>query len=329
VEGDADVRLGVFTVLYSDLAVDQMLDKVAAMGVDAVELGTGNYPGDAHCRPAELLAGPDEARALRSAVESRGLMISALSQHGNPVHPDADFAKRDREVWENTIRLAEVLEVPVVNAFSGCPGDHAGARYPNWVTCPWPEDYLKVLDWQWNDVVIPYWTDAAEFARAHGVTKIAFEMHPGFVVYNPETLLKLRGAVGDAIGANLDPSHLFWQGIDVVEAIKVLGRENAVFHVHAKDTYVDRRNVAVNGNLDTKHYGEILTRAWTFRTVGYGQGERTWRDIVSALRAVGYDYVMSIEHEDQLMSMDEGLTKAIELLRDVLIREEKPRMWWA
>jgi sugar phosphate isomerase/epimerase len=323
------VKLGVFTVLYSDLPLERMLDKVAEMGLDAIELGTGNYPGDAHCRPAELLADPDKATALRSAVESRGMMISALSQHGNPVHPDAEFAKRDREVWENTIRLAEVLEVPVVNAFSGCPGDHAGARYPNWVTCPWPEDYLAVLKWQWNDVVIPYWNDAAEFARAHGVTKIAFEMHPGFVVYNPETLLKLRRAIGDAIGANLDPSHLFWQGIDVVEAIKVLGREHAIFHVHAKDTYVDEGNIAVNGNIDAKHYGEILDRAWTFRTVGYGQGERTWRDIVSALRAVDYDYVMSIEHEDQLMSMDEGLQKAIDLLTNVLIREEKPRMWWA
>jgi sugar phosphate isomerase/epimerase len=323
------VKLGVLTVLYADLPLEQVLDKVAAMGLDAVELGTGNYPGDAHCKPAELLADRAKATALRRAVESRGLMISALSQHGNPVHPDPEFAKRDRDVWEDTIQLAEVLEVPVVNAFSGCPGDHAGARYPNWVTCPWPEDYLQVLEWQWNDVVIPYWTDASEFARAHGVSRIAFEMHPGFVVYNPETLLKLRAAVGGVIGANLDPSHLFWQGIDAVEAIKVLGSQEAIFHVHAKDTYVDRRNVAVNGNMDTKHYGEILDRAWTFRTVGYGQGEGTWRDIVSALRAVDYDYVMSIEHEDQLMSMDEGLAKAVDLLSKVMIREEKPRMWWA
>jgi sugar phosphate isomerase/epimerase len=323
------VKLGVFTVLYQDLPFEEMLDKVAAVGLDAVELGTGNYPGDAHTRPDELLADPAKAKALRGAVESRGLIISALSQHGNPVHPDPEFAKRDRAVWDKTIRLAEALEVPVVNAFSGCPGDHPGARYPNWVTCPWPEDFLKILEWQWHEVVIPYWSEAAEFATAHGVRKIAFEMHPGFVVYNPETLLKLRGAVGDAIGANLDPSHLFWQGIDVVEAIKVLGAEGAIFHVHAKDTYVDRRNVAVNGNIDTKHYGDVLGRSWTFRTVGYGQGERAWRDIVSALRAVDYDYVMSIEHEDQLLSMDEGLRKAVDLLRSVIVREAKPRMWWA
>ena len=323
------MKLGVFTVLYYDLSFEDMLDKVREMGLDAIELGTGNYPADVHCRPAELLGDPAKAKVFRQAIDSRGLMISALSQHGNPVHPNVEFAKRDREVWESTIRLAEALEVPVVNAFSGCPGDHPGARYPNWVTCPWPEDFLKVLEWQWDEVVIPYWVEAADFARAHGITKIAFEMHPGFVVYNPETLLKLRRAVGDSIGANLDPSHLFWQGIDVVEAIKVLGDEDAIFHVHAKDTYIDRRNVALNGNLDAKHYKEILDRAWSFRTVGYGQGERAWRDIVSALRTVGYDYVMSIEHEDQLMSMDEGLSKAVDLLRRVIVREERPRMWWA
>jgi sugar phosphate isomerase/epimerase len=323
------MKLGVFTVLYRDLPFEQMLDKVVDLGLDAVELGTGNYPGDAHCDPDELLADAQKAKAYKRAIESRGLMISGLSQHGNPVHPDAEFRARDRETWEKTVRLAEVLEVPVVMAFSGCPGDHAGARYPNWVTCPWPEDYLKILEWQWNDVVIPYWADATAFAKSHGVEQIAFEMHPGFVVYNPETLLKLRGAVGPQIGANLDPSHLFWQGVDIVEAVKVLGRERAIFHVHAKDTAIDRANVARNGILDTKHYGEILDRSWTFRTVGYGQGEKVWRDFISALRAVDYDYVLSMEHEDLLLSIDEGLRKGVELLQNLILREGRTEIWWA
>ncbi len=324
------MKLGVFTVPYRDRSFEQMLDQVAvSLGLDAVELGTGNYPGNAHCKPDELLADPQKLKEFRHAIESRGLTISGLSQHGNPVHPDADFRERDRGVWEKTIRLAEALEVPVVMAFSGCPGDHEGARYPNWVTCPWPEDYLAILEWQWNEVVIPYWAQAAAFARSHGVTQIALEMHPGFVVYNPETLLRLREAVGPEIGANLDPSHLFWQGIDIVEAIKNLGREQAIFHVHAKDTYVDRANVARNGILDTKHYGEILDRAWSFRTVGYGQGEKTWRDIISALRAVDYDYVLSMEHEDLLMSVDEGLRKGVELLKDLILREGRTEIWWA
>lgn len=323
------MKLGVFTVLFRNLSFEEMLDKVAEMGLDAVELGTGNYPGDAHCKPYELLADPKKAKAYRDAIESRGLMISGLSQHGNPVHPDADFRARDRETWEKTVRLAEVLEVPVVMAFSGCPGDHEGAKYPNWVTCPWPDDYLKILEWQWNDVVIPYWTEAAAFAAQHGVQQIAFEMHPGFVVYNPATLLRLREAVGPQIGANLDPSHLFWQGIDIVEAIKLLGREQAIFHVHAKDTYIDRANVARNGILDTKHYGEVLDRSWSFRSVGYGQGERVWRDFVSALRAVGYDYVLSMEHEDLLFSTDEGLRKGVELLQRLIPREGRTEIWWA
>ena len=323
------MKLGVFTVLYRDLPFEEALDRFAAMGLEAVEIGTGNYPGDAHCKPGELLADPTKAKAFRKAVEDRGMVISGLSQHGNPLHPDADFRGRDRSVWDETIRLAELLEVPVVMAFSGCPGDHDGAKYPNWVTCPWPEDFLEILEWQWNEVAIPYWTEAVAFARSHGVTKIAFEMHPGFLVYNPETLLRLRAAAGREIGANLDPSHLFWQGIDAVEAIKTLGGEDAIFHVHAKDTYIDEGNVRRNGILDTKHYGQIRDRAWTFRTVGYGMGEKVWRDIVSALRAVGYDDVLSIEHEDLLLSIEEGLRRGIDVLTSIIPREPQTEIWWA
>ena len=323
------MRLGVFTVLYRERPFEEALDRFVEMGLEAVEIGTGNYPGDAHCHPDELLADPAKAKAFRRAVEDRGMIISGLSQHGNPIHPDPDFRERDRAVWSSTIRLAELLEVPVVMAFSGCPGDHDGARYPNWVTCPWPEDFLKVLEWQWNEVAIPYWIDAASFARTHGIAQIGFEMHPGFLVYNPETLLRLRSAVGSEIGANLDPSHLFWQGIDAIEAIKILGAEDAIFHVHAKDTYIDEGNVRRNGILDTKHYGQIRDRAWTFRTVGYGMGEKTWRDIVSALRTVGYDHVLSIEHEDLLLSIDEGLRRGIDVLTSIIPREPQTEIWWA
>ena len=322
------MKLGVFTVLYGKLPFEEALDKLAELGVEAVEIGTGNYPGDAHCKPDELLADQDAARRFRKAVESRGMVISALSQHGNPLHPDEQRARKDHDVWRKTVQLAEALEVPVVCAFSGCPGDQEGARYPNWVTCPWPEDFLAILDWQWNEKVIPYWTDQAAYAKEHGV-KIGFEMHPGFVVYNPETLLRLREACGDAGGANLDPSHLFWQGIDATEAIREIGAAGALFHMHAKDTWVDPHNTRRNGVLDTKHYDKLLDRSWVFRTVGYGQGEKVWRDIVSTLRAVGYDYVLSIEHEDGYMSIDEGLRKGVELLQAILLKEQPAEMWWA
>lgn len=323
------MKLGVFTVLYQNLPFEEMLDKVVEMGLEAVELGTGYYPGQAHCNPSYLLENPQELKEYKKAIEKRGLVISGLSFHGNPLHPNKEIAEKSHQSWRDTVRLAKELEVEVVNGFSGCPGDHPGAKNPNWVTCAWPPEYLEILDWQWNEVVIPYWKEEAKYAADHGVERIAFEMHPGFVVYNPETLLKLRNAVGESIGANYDPSHLYWQGIDPVESIKVLGKENAIFHVHAKDVFLDEANIRVNGVLDTKHYSKVLDRSWTFRTVGYGHGEKDWKDIISMLRAVGYDHVISIEHEDMMLSIDEGLSKAVSLLKNCLFKEQPAEMWWA
>lgn len=323
------MKLGLLTVLYAERPLEQVLDSAVELGLDAVELGTGNYPGDAHCSPDELLADPSRARALRKLIEDRGLRISALSCHGNPLHPRAEIADPHHATWRKTLQLCELLEVPVVNTFSGCPGDGPDARFPNWVTCPWPPDFEELLEWQWSERVVPYWSAEAEEARRRGVRGIGLEMHPGFVVYNPETLLRLRRDAGDVIGANFDPSHLVWQGIDPVTAIKELGAAGAIFHAHAKDTRIDAENVRRNGVLDTKPYDRVLDRAWTFRTVGYGHGESPWRDVVSALRTVGYDDVLSIEHEDILASRDEGLERAVQLLRAVMLREPAGEMWWS
>jgi len=232
------------------------------------------------------------------------------------------------QVIRDTILLAEKLGIHQINTFSGCPGDHEGAKYSNWVTCPWPNEFGEILKWQWEEVLIPYWKKEAEFCASHGIKKIAFEMHPGFCVYNPETTLRLREAVGDIIGANVDPSHLFWQGMDPIAVIKELGRAGAIYHFHAKDTKIDSINTAVNGVLDNKGYGDIANRSWVFRTVGYGHGKETWNDIISTLRTVGYDGTVSIEHEDGLMSPKEGLEKAVRFLQDVLIKEQPAAMWW-
>lgn len=321
------MKIGVLTVVYQDLPLEAALDRLVAMKVQSVELGTGNYPGNTHCDPAALLADGRAARQLRDAVHSRGLTISALSCHGNPLHPDLEVARSAHATWVDTVRLAHELEIGVVNTFSGCPGDREGARGPNWVTCAWPPEYSEILEWQWQSCAIPYWREQCGFAREHGV-RIALEMHPGFLVYNPETLLALRDATGPELGANLDPSHLFWQGIDPIAAIRMLGSAGALFHVHAKDTYVDRHNIRRNGVLDTKRYDRVADRAWTFRTVGFGHDEQTWREIVSALRVAGYDDVISIEHEDILLSRDEGLARAVEFLRRLVPREAPADAWW-
>lgn len=320
------MKVGVFSAILSSVPLESALSQIAALGCETVEIGTGAYPGDAHCQPAKLLASKPARDAFVAAVRASGLEISSLSCHGNPLHPQKAIASDHHKVFQDTVKLAAKIGVPVVTTFSGCPGDHPGAKFPNWVTCPWPPDFLEILDWQWNRVAVPYWKKQAAFAKSLGV-KIAFEAHPGFLVYNPETLLRMRAEAGDAIGANFDPSHFFWQGIDPVKAVRALA--GAIFHVHAKDTGLYPVNADINGYLDTKHYSDEARRSWIFRTVGYGHGADFWCDFVSTLRLVGYDGTLSMEHEDSLMTPAEGLRKGVEFLKSVVIREAKGAVTWA
>lgn len=321
------MKLGVMAVLFGDMSAEETFKYLHESGVQAVELGSGGFPGNTLANPEVLLKDDAKLQELKDLLEKYELEVSSLSCHGNAVHPQKEIADAFHKDFEDTVLLAEKLGVTRINTFSGCPGDSPNSMYPNWVTCPWPEDFLKILDYQWDEVLIPYWKKAVAFAEEHGVDKIGLEMHPGFAVYNPETLLKLRSAVGDTIGANFDPSHLFWQGIDPVAAIREL--EGAIYHFHAKDTKIDPINTAVNGVLDTKHYGDEINRSWVFRSVGYGTDYQVWKDMMSTLRMVGYDYVVSIEHEDSLMTPDEGLQKAITFLKEVMMFEDKGEMWWA
>ncbi|MFO7635714.1 MAG: sugar phosphate isomerase/epimerase [Clostridia bacterium] len=321
------MKLGVLTVLLGGKPLDEVLPYLRKLGVQTVELGCGGYPGTAHVDAKDFLENPHKVDDLKILVKENGMEISALSCHGNPVHPQKEIAYSFHADFEYAVLLAEMMDIDTVITFSGCPGDHPGAKYPNWVTCPWPDDYLEILKYQWRDVLIPYWTNAQKFAGNHGVKKIALEMHPGFCVYNPETLLKLRNAVGPSIGANFDPSHLFWQGMDPVLAIREL--KDCIYHFHAKDCKVCDTNTFKNGVLDTKHYTDEYNRSWIFRTVGYGHGHQTWKDIFSALRMVGYKGAISIEHEDSLMSVDEGLRKAISFLKEVMMFEDTGTVWWA
>ena len=280
------MKLGVLTVALGDMSLDAACKFLSEQGVQMVEIGCGGFPGTAHCNAAELLADENKQKEFLDTIHKYGLEISALSAHGNAVHPDKAIAKKFDEDLTNAILLAEKLGVPVVNTFSGCPGGSPEDKTPNWVTCPWPDDFSEILEYQWNDVLIPYC-------------------------------------------ANLDPSHLIWQGMDLIAVIRELGKANAIFHFHAKDTKVDAINTAVNGVLDTQHYSEELTRSWIFRSVGYGHGEDYWKAIASELRLAGYDYAISIEHEDSLMSGKEGLLKALGCLKNSLIFEDRGNMYWA
>src|ERR1700739_2786967 len=312
------IPIGVFDPVYEKLSLDEMLDKVSALGLEAMEIGTGGYPGTNHCPVAELLADPAKAKAWKKKFEDRNIRVATFSCHGNPIHPDPKHAARDVETFRNTVLLAERMEVAVIVGFSGCPGGSPSDTMPNWVTYRWPAEFREIVEWQWKERVIPYWKGATKFAREHGSKKLAFEMHPNFVVYNPKTLLQLREAVGEEIGANCDLSHLFWQGCDPVEVVQLLGKQGAIFHAHMKDTVFFPENLnkygVLNFAFDTN---ELDLASETFRAVGYGHSASLWKSIVKAYMDVGYEGILSIENEDPILAGEVGVERAAYVLKNV------------
>ena len=319
------MKLGLYTVLFAQLSLDEVILKVKPLGIQALEFTVGAYGPATHI-DLGLMNNRQAAKDFMAKLNDQGIELSALNCAGNVLHPNREIAQDHIKAFEDGIKLAEVLGVRTVINFSGCPGDSDNAKYPNFVTTSWPPDYTEMLKWQWEEKVFPFWTKYIKFAEDHGV-RVALEMHPGFIVYNPETLLRLREQVGPNIGSNFDPSHLFWQGSDPVAAVRALGP--AIFHVHAKDTKVYTANSTVNGTLDTKPYQDEQHRSWLFRTVGYGHGPEFWTDFISTLQMIGYDHVLSIEHEDSLISLEGGLAKAAQFLNQWIIKEKMKEIWWA
>ncbi len=317
------MKLGVMAAALTSLGWEGALDYCRDLGLDAIELPCGAYARSKLVDAEAVLADNRLQQKIKDDVARRGLIISAVSCHGNPVHPDADIARQHERAQDVAVRLAPKLGADVVCTFSGCPGGAPGDRTPNWITYPWPHEYGRMLAYQWNEVLAPYWKRKAAEAQNEGV-RIAIEPHPGFNVYNPETLLRLRSLAGDNLGANFDPSHFFWQGIDPVDAARVIADAGAIYHVHAKDTGLDQSVVRVHGVLDTKPHEDIDHRSWWFRSCGYGHGDEFWKPFVSMLHRKGYSGVLSIEHEDNFVTFKEGFSRAVAYLQQVIIREPLP-----
>jgi sugar phosphate isomerase/epimerase len=315
------MKLGVFNPIFFKLSLEEMLDQLQDAGLTAVEIGAGGYPGDWHCQIDLLLQDEDQRNSYLKQFSDRGMMISAFSCHGNPLSPNLDEAAQYDLILRKTIELASLCHVEVVNCFSGTPGD-GQSMVSTWPVVAWPEHFKSVYDWQWDQVIIPYWKKIANLAKQYKV-KIAIEMHGGFSVHSPYTALKLRAHTNTWIGVNFDPSHLWWQGIDPVEAIKILGEHKMIFHVHAKDTYLDKKNMNMHGVLDMQPYGDLKNRSWYFRTVGHGHDLSIWRQMLDTLSLYGYDHAISIEHEDALMSIEEGFHKAVKNLKEIMIFEDQ------
>lgn len=317
--------IGVHTPPLYDRSFEKALAFLTDRGVNAVEPGVGGYPGDTHIERAVYLDDEDRQAELRAVLDEHEMRISALATHNNPVHPDDQTAETADTELREAVRLAGQLEVGTVTCFSGLPGGAPEDTTPNWITAPWPPEHAEALAYQWEKT-ISYWEDLAAHAADHGVD-LAIEMHPNMLVYEPTGLLRLREATNERVGANFDPSHLYWQGISVTDAIRKLG--DAIHHVHAKDTRIYEQQARIKGVLDTTAYDDEPNRSWLFRSVGYGHGELHWKDIVSTLRLVGYDDVLSIEHEDSLTSSIEGLEKAIDCLQRAVFEETPGGAYWA
>ncbi|WP_137285158.1 sugar phosphate isomerase/epimerase family protein [Halorussus salinisoli] len=320
--------IGVHTPpLYGESLEDAMA-YLHGIGVDAIEPGVGGHPGDTHLPRDEYLGDDTAQNHLFDLLDEYEMRISALATHNNPLHPDDETAEQADTELREAIELADQLDVDAVTCFSGLPAGSPNDETPNWITAPWPDEHAEAHRYQWEEVAIPYWSDLAEHAADHGVN-VAIEMHPNMLVYEPSGMLRLREETNERIGANFDPSHLYWQGIDVTDAIRFLGEHDAIHHFHAKDTKVYDAKARYKGVLDTTPYDEEPDRSWLFRSVGYGHGEEHWKDIVSTLRMVDYDGALSIEHEDSLTSSNEGLEKAVSMLQRAVFREQPGEAYWA
>jgi len=307
------MKLGFVSDSLGGLPFDKMLGHAQRLGVNGVEVNTAGWTTAPHFDLKVMLGNTAAQKTFQKAFADRGLEIISLNANGNPLHP-TDPAQG--EGLKNTIRIAGEMGIKTVCTMSGLPAGSATDKLPNWVVSSWPPETQTILKYQWEEKLLPFWTEIVALAKQNGVEKIALELHGNQCVYNVPSLLKLRKAVGPVVGANLDPSHLFWMGADPLAAAQALGK--AVFHVHAKDTMLNAPVQATTSLLENGSLMDITARSWSYITLGFGHGEEWWRQFCYRLKMAGYDGWLSIEHEDVLLNSVEGLEKSVALLKGVM-----------
>jgi sugar phosphate isomerase/epimerase len=307
------MKLGFVSDSLGGLSLEQMLDHAVRLGVAGVEVNTCGWSTAPHFDLQQMLGKPAAQKTLQAAFADRGLEIISLNANGNPLHPTDP---KQGEGLKDTIRVAGEMGIRTVCTMSGLPAGSATDTQPNWVVSSWPPETQTILQYQWQERLLPFWSEIVALAREHGVERIALELHGNQCVYNVPSLMKLREAVGPVVGANLDPSHLFWMGADPLVAAEVLGE--AVYHVHAKDTLLNSPVQATTSLLENGSLMDIPARSWSYITLGFGHGETWWREFCYRLKMAGYDGWLSIEHEDVLLNSLEGLEKSVALLQGVM-----------
>lgn len=307
------MKIGMVSDSLGHLSFTDMLDTAARLGVEGIEMNSGNWSSARHLDLKALVASAPARAEFLKAFESRNLKLIALNANGNQLHPTD--GERQSMVLQDTIRLAGALGVKKVCLMSGLPGGAPGDAVPNWMVMAWPPESARVLKWQWEEKLLPYWRNLARIAAQNGVEQLCVELHGNQLVFNVPSLLRLRKEIGPVVGANLDPSHLMWMGANPIAAIDALGE--AIYHVHAKDTFINEAICATRSLLENGSLMDIAARSWSYITLGYGHGEGWWRDFCYRLRMNGYDGWLSIEHEDVMLSCAEGLRRSVDLLKAV------------
>ncbi len=311
------MKLAICTDVYGNLPFPEMLDKVKSLGIDAVEMTAGGWGACPHVKRTELLADPAKISAFKAELARRGMEIAALNCSGNPLCPGEMGEAHTRNTFE-TVELAGKLGVKKIVMMSGCPAGAPGDQTPNWITSTisWPDYMAPALAYQWNEVAIPWWKKFVEHCKAHGVEQIAIEEFPCMLVYNPETLWKLRNAVDPIVGINLDPSHLMVMGADPIASARAL--KGAIHHIHGKDARIERGLADVNGLLETKPVTDAENRTWNYVAVGCGKDLQWWKEFFSVSHMVGYDGYVSLEMEDLTMSVEAGVKTSIDALKQTI-----------
>lgn len=318
------MKIGMYAI--NDKLWEEACKFAKKAGLQAIELSTGGYDGIQHCNPIKMVKDEEAIKNLKNLADKNNLEISELNCKGNPIHPNKDIADKYISELEASMNIASKIGVKVISVLGGLPGAAEDALYPNWITNPFPFFFIKSLKWQWESKIIPFWKEMAKKSKKMGI-KFGFEMEPGDVIYNPQTLLKLREAVGmEEIACNLDPGHLFHQGIDIEVCIRKL--DNMIVHVHIKDAIISKSVVEYTGVIDAKMYSEMKTRAWNYATIGYGHDMQFWKNFISTLRMIGYEGVLSIENENTNMSANEGFNKSVEFLKQCMLFEPAGKQWW-
>ncbi|WP_416655835.1 sugar phosphate isomerase/epimerase family protein [Bacillus amyloliquefaciens] len=313
------MKLSYVTDSLGHRPFEEMLDIISGMGIDTIEMTTGGWSSAPHLNLDELLKSSEKRNVFKEALEKRNITLCALNCSGNPLDP-GDLGASHKEATEKTLELAALLNVKKVIMMSGLPAASPDDKIPNWITytVSWPPQLKDILDYQWEEVAIPYWRELVKKAESCGVEKIALENFSAQLVYNPETLFRLRNAAGPMVGLNLDPSHLIWMGADPIVAARELGE--AIHHVHGKDVRIERHLAAVNGLLETKEVTEPANRAWNYVAVGCGKDLQWWKEFFSVVRMMGYDGEVSLEMEDLTMSPEAGIETSIHALQQSISR---------